>query len=434
MMCGVIPIVTKIGGPVDIIEHKINGYLSETLDDYITYTLEILNLNEDQVYQLKYHAFHTSTGFSTDQFELNLKSLVVEGLKSNEIRHVIRNEMVYLRNLTYPEYNNPKSDKIAVIIETGLNSNLELCVRNIMYYLGLEWQIHFYYGWKNEDIVMMHLRFIKNIVFRPIIFPIHTQRDYDRLLKSTEFWKTYIKVENTKVIIFDSDSLMLRHGINDFLNYDFISSPINKNLLKDNNDNINNNNTNTRDKRHSHNHHNIHRHNHHNTEDSIYANKNGIGFGSGFSLRNAATMYHISKLYENMTVDDEHESIFFLKHLRKMGYKVADRQTSYMFCREIELPNIVTQMNILPLAIHKAWVHMPNNIIDNYIKINALGDIKIKLNDQILVPNDSSSDIPLLSNYNVSKYENKVMLQKMLDELVSDFKSKSELLLSKIEN
>lgn len=298
-----------------------------------------------------------------------------------------------------------------------------------MHYLGPDWQVHFYYGWKNEDIVMMHLRFVKNIVFKPILFPIHTQRHYDRFIKSSEFWKSYIQVETTKVLIFDSDTLMLRHGINDFLNYDYISSPINKNLLLSKKDNDNDN----IDKLHSHNHHNIHKHNHHNTEDSVYTNKNGIGFGSGFSLRKATTMYHISKLYENTSSDDEHESIFFLKHLRKLGYKVADRQTSYMFCREIELPNIVSQSNILPLAIHKAWIHMPNNLIDNYIKINALGEIKKKLYDQSLLPTDISS-IPLLSNNNGNKDENKIMLKKMLDQLITDFKSKSDLLLSKIEN
>lgn len=53
--------------------------------------------------------------------------------------------------------------------------------------------------------------------------PISSEREYNLLLTSKEFWEN---IPFDKVLIFQHDSLLLRHGIEDFLQYDFVGAPI----------------------------------------------------------------------------------------------------------------------------------------------------------------------------------------------------------------
>lgn len=53
--------------------------------------------------------------------------------------------------------------------------------------------------------------------------PISTEQEYNLLLTSKEFWES---LPFEKVLIFQHDSLLLREGIEEFLQYDFIGAPI----------------------------------------------------------------------------------------------------------------------------------------------------------------------------------------------------------------
>lgn len=53
--------------------------------------------------------------------------------------------------------------------------------------------------------------------------PISSEREYNLLLTSKEFWEN---IPFDKVLIFQHDSLLLRHGIKDFLQYDFVGAQI----------------------------------------------------------------------------------------------------------------------------------------------------------------------------------------------------------------
>ena len=70
-----------------------------------------------------------------------------------------------------------------------------------------------------------HSRFIPDswpvILFRE--FEFLSNNDYNRILTSTSFWKD-LKLD--KVLIFQHDSQLLRHGIEEFLEYDFIGAPL----------------------------------------------------------------------------------------------------------------------------------------------------------------------------------------------------------------
>lgn len=51
---------------------------------------------------------------------------------------------------------------------------------------------------------------------------INSLKDYNKILVSKEFWESMPE----KVLIFQHDSMLLRKGIEDFLDYDYIGAPI----------------------------------------------------------------------------------------------------------------------------------------------------------------------------------------------------------------
>lgn len=53
-------------------------------------------------------------------------------------------------------------------------------------------------------------------------YPINSLSDYNRLLTSESFWKG---LQYDKVLIFQHDSRLLRHGIEEFLQWDYIGAP-----------------------------------------------------------------------------------------------------------------------------------------------------------------------------------------------------------------
>lgn len=52
---------------------------------------------------------------------------------------------------------------------------------------------------------------------------VKSEMEYNLLLTSKGFWE---QIPFDKVLIFQHDSLLLRHGIEDFLQYDFVGAPI----------------------------------------------------------------------------------------------------------------------------------------------------------------------------------------------------------------
>jgi hypothetical protein len=139
MFSGCIPIVTFVGGTTDIVSHEYNGFHASTVNDYITYTLNILSSSARRINEMRQYAFKKAQSFGLDRFESNLASLVTTGVKSIALRNVTRNRLEVMRGL--PHFEEAKSNKIAVIIEPGLNTLLETVVRNVLFYLGKGWSI-----------------------------------------------------------------------------------------------------------------------------------------------------------------------------------------------------------------------------------------------------------------------------------------------------
>lgn len=88
----------------------------------------------------------------------------------------------------------------AVIVETRQIQNLDEIIDNHVRFLPKEWG----------------LMVIKDVV-------VNSLSEYNRLLTSKAFWN---RIQFDKILIFQSDSRLLRTGIDEFLEYDFIGAPL----------------------------------------------------------------------------------------------------------------------------------------------------------------------------------------------------------------
>lgn len=109
----------------------------------------------------------------------------------------------------------------AVIVETRKYPNIRAIVKNHLKYLPEEWGFTFFHGIDNEKFVRKELKGIKtNFVLLPV-YEIDINY-YNTLLSGVEFWK---QVPYDKILIFQTDSALLRKGIEDFLEWDYVGAP-----------------------------------------------------------------------------------------------------------------------------------------------------------------------------------------------------------------
>lgn len=158
---------------------------------------------------------------------------------------------------------------IAVIVETR-NIDIDEIIHRHIKYLP-RWDVHH----------------VKDVI-------INNRQDYNRLLLSTYFWMHYLKYE--RVLIFQHDSSILRYGINEFMEWDYIGAPwpIEKEML----------------------------------------HPKRYGGNGGFSLRNPRKILELLALTKDEV--KPHEDIFYSNTLEKVGGKVAPFEVSSKFaCEQI---------------------------------------------------------------------------------------------------
>ena len=125
-------------------------------------------------------------------------------------------------NYTEGEEKTGPMKKVALIVEPGINTHFEYAVRNVMYYLGPEWSCQVQYSKVSEAHVKAALVNVKNVDYVQVNADIRSVHDFNRLMKEESFWQPF---RNHKVLIFQSDSFMLRPGMDSFLKFDYIGAP-----------------------------------------------------------------------------------------------------------------------------------------------------------------------------------------------------------------
>ena len=130
-----------------------------------------------------------------------------------------------LKDYTPKIYENTQNT--AVIVEPREHKDLEVVIKNVMYFLNEsdsteKWGLKVYHGTKNENFVKNILKNCKNVKLENLNVEDLQGIDYNNLLKTSNFWKS---TPTNNILLFQTDSLLLKFGIDRFISYIYIGAP-----------------------------------------------------------------------------------------------------------------------------------------------------------------------------------------------------------------
>jgi hypothetical protein len=199
------------------------------------------------------------------------------------------------------------SKHYAVIIEPRQHLNLALVMKSTLYYLNenespIKWGLQIFHGTNNEDYVKNITKDWVGVEYFNMGVRNLSNIEHSEYMETSNFWKN---VKGDKALIFQTDSLLLRSGVDEFLPYDYVGAPWRK--PKEN---------------------------------------QWVGNG-GLSLRTVSKMIEICE--NNPVTEQIWEDIYFMKHMKGIG--VADVETASKFSMED-----VFSKN--PLGVHNPIRHI----------------------------------------------------------------------------
>lgn len=109
----------------------------------------------------------------------------------------------------------------AVIVETRLITNLPGIILGHLKYLPGKYSLHAFVSEENKHLIE-DIDFQRATEITILEKEIKSQHDYNVLLTNTKFWKS---LNCDKVLIFQSDSGLLREGIEEFEEYNWVGAP-----------------------------------------------------------------------------------------------------------------------------------------------------------------------------------------------------------------
>jgi hypothetical protein len=83
-----------------------------------------------------------------------------------------------------------------------------------LHFLGKGWALQVHHSLDNEHIIRAQLEGIP-VQFVSLSRQLHTHKEYNLYLKSPSFWKRF--EPECKILIFNTDTVLLGPGINEFL-------------------------------------------------------------------------------------------------------------------------------------------------------------------------------------------------------------------------
>ena len=211
---------------------------------------------------------------------------------------------------TFPTH----SENALVLVETREDERLAFVIHNVSYYVP-NWKLYIFHSKENKDYILNILGDKRdNIVLQELINPIHSPADYNDLLLTFDFWNTF--TAHKKVLLFQTDSFMLRSGIADFLQFDYIGAPWKW------------------------------------WEEQMH-DMQRMGGNGGFSIRNVAKMKEIILKYKDLKapeIEDSHnEDVFFSYYLyHDKDAILPSFHDALLFASE----SILCQKS---LAVHQTW-------------------------------------------------------------------------------
>ncbi len=119
-----------------------------------------------------------------------------------------------------------ETNKFCVIVEPRETPLLPLVVKNFMYLLQDKgWGFIIFHGSKNGDFIKNALKECNKILFVNIGVENLSIHDYNNLYFSTRFWSQLKNWGCENCLTFQTDTLLFKDNVDDFIKYDYIGAP-----------------------------------------------------------------------------------------------------------------------------------------------------------------------------------------------------------------
>lgn len=133
------------------------------------------------------------------------------------------------QTLTLPHSFSLAAKNCTVLVETREIPHLESILRIHLHHLSDAWEVVIFCSETNLSYIQnIANKISKNIQTKLIYKPINDIVDYNSLLLDPWLWDQLAKYD--RVLFFQPDGFLLRHGIEDFLQYDYIGAPWKHNI------------------------------------------------------------------------------------------------------------------------------------------------------------------------------------------------------------
>ena len=136
------------------------------------------------------------------------------------ILEILRRQADRLREDNQRVLNSKANDRCAVIVEPRQHPFLEPVIRNVMHFLSGDWNLRIYCGADNESWLRDKLQdwdvHYVNMGVTNLNVDLH-----NKLLMKRSFWHG---IKEETVLVFQTDSFMLRKGIEKYFDYDYIGA------------------------------------------------------------------------------------------------------------------------------------------------------------------------------------------------------------------
>lgn len=238
-----------------------------------------------------------------------------------------------------------------VIVEPRQHANFEFVCKTMLRFTNDEWGLHIFHGNQNESFVKGFFQDNPNVVYTNLNKANLTIEDYNLLLTSVWF---YEQIKSRHFLIFQTDSCLLKEGVDEFLQYDYIGAP-------------------------------------------WPHMKNMVGNG-GFSLRSRDFCLRVCNTAKR---GNDNEDVYFAKN--GADANIADFDTACRFsCESV-------RTKTLPLGVHKQGInnikvpHMDELFIKNYSR-GLMKPTTIESDDNTAQSKHDSNKTKILkSKYNLNK-------------------------------
>ena len=217
-----------------------------------------------------------------------------------------------------------KENVAAIIIDERATPQLRASVLNTLLMGMRRWKVSIYTTSKALEAMKALFKDLEPIVKINCLEQTDSEfgwNGYNQLLKDADFWQS---LDYNKILVFQTDTLLIKPVGLEYFQYDYIGSPWAKNRYDSHSF-----------PSYSHTLNRIEA----TIESRIYCNSvpDGLINGNGgLSIRNPKLMAEICMKHSNESPPDEAEDIFFAKHINSYSHAIAPPGIVESFCCETE--------------------------------------------------------------------------------------------------